>query len=107
MNDEELRRRMAVLFAEYGGPIASFMEAVTAWAGANDFTSSLPEYYLPADRDHFCTECSEILVCADCEGLIERWECDCEDEKECETCGDDLVCASCQGYVRKPVETVA
>lgn len=52
MNNEELRKRMAALFAEYGGPIAQFIEAVTEWAAAEDLTADLPDYQsAPAHED--------------------------------------------------------
>jgi hypothetical protein len=104
MNDEELRRRMTKLFAEYGGTLRPFMEAVVAWAEASDMTCSLPEYF-PEDRrqTYFCKDCDEELVCASCEGLIDESDCDCDcDCEEC-ACGTTKVCPDCDGWVRAEV----
>lgn len=108
MNDEELRRRMDALFAEYGGPIAQFMEVVHKWAGSVDLAASLSEYNARADRDYFCEYCKEVLVCADCEGLFDEddaMDCKicqrtlicpkCDPEMECPTCYGDLTCIKC------------
>ncbi len=51
MNDEELRRRMDDLFAEYGGPITPFMRVVTAWAASEDLAATLPDYQSAAPHE--------------------------------------------------------
>jgi len=51
VNDEELRRRMHDLFAEYGGPIAPFMQVVTEWAASEDLTATLPDYRSAAPHE--------------------------------------------------------
>lgn len=100
MNEQELRVRLDALFAEYGGPIRPFMEAVVTWGRRSDLTDSLSwlDEVEWDGGDPVCEKCGDALCCEQCENLINEDDCNCD---ECEVCGDDKVCLGCLGYAKK------